>query len=313
MVKKDRSVFHVSMEGRRISQNETSALKDDRSGHLFLTLSDITDRKLTEQAIIRAKNQWEQTFDAVPDLIAIIDAKYEIVRVNQALANRLGVTPMACIGKKCCEIFHANQVVSKGCSHQQVIENGRPSQSEGFDRRLNGHFITTISPLDTGESSPPWCIHIAHDITDRKRAEKELMKLRNLESIGILAGGIAHDFNNILTALVGNIELATLSANDKNKYLSFLDKAMAAGFKARDLANRSAHFLKGWESEESASRDWQVPRRNSKTMFKRHQHQLQPPTARSLGPQSSSMKFRCGRPSKILLTMPENPCRGGGN
>jgi two-component system cell cycle sensor histidine kinase/response regulator CckA len=245
MVKKDRSVFHVSMEGRRISQNETSALKDDSSGHLFLTLSDITDRKLTEQAIIRAKTQWEQTFDAVPDLIAIIDAKYEIVRVNQALANRLGVTPMACIGKKCCEIFHANQEMSKGCSHQQVIENGHSSQSEGFDRRLNGHFITTISPLDTGESSPPWCIHIAHDITDRKRAEKELMKLRNLESIGILAGGIAHDFNNILTALVGNIELATLSANDKNKYLSFLDKAMAAGFKARDLANRLLTFSKG--------------------------------------------------------------------
>jgi PAS domain S-box-containing protein len=137
------------------AKTRRSALKDDSSGHLFLTLSDITDRKLTEQAIIRAKTQWEQTFDAVPDLIAIIDAKYEIVRVNQALANRLGVTPMACIGKKCCEIFHANQEMSKGCSHQQVIENGHPSQSEGFDRRLNGHFITTISPLDTGESSPP--------------------------------------------------------------------------------------------------------------------------------------------------------------
>jgi two-component system cell cycle sensor histidine kinase/response regulator CckA len=75
--------------------------------------------------------------------------------------------------------------------------------------------------------------------------KRSLMKLRNLESIGILAGGIAHDFNNILTALVGNIELAKLSANDKNKHLSFLDKAMAAGFKARDLANRLLTFSKG--------------------------------------------------------------------
>jgi two-component system cell cycle sensor histidine kinase/response regulator CckA len=252
MVKKDRSVFHVSMEGRQISQNETYASKDDRSGHLFLTINDITDRKLTEQAIIRAKKQWEQTFDAVPDLIAIIDEKSEIVRVNQALANRLGVTPMDCVGKTCVQVFHEGQVVSKGCYHQQVLENGAPRESEGFNRRLNGHFITTISRFDTGGSTPPWCIHIAHDITDRKRAEKELVKLRNLESIGTLAGGIAHDFNNIMTALVGNIELAKLSFDDKKKHRVFLDKAMASGFKARDLANRLLTFSEGGSPKHQA-------------------------------------------------------------
>jgi len=29
-----------------------------------------------------------------------------------------------------------------------------------------------------------------------------------MEAIGTLAGGIAHDFNNILTAIIGNFELA---------------------------------------------------------------------------------------------------------
>ena len=33
---------------------------------------DITQRKRAEEALIRAKQDWERTFDAVPDLIAIL-------------------------------------------------------------------------------------------------------------------------------------------------------------------------------------------------------------------------------------------------
>ena len=43
---------------------------------------EINERKRVEKAIERAKNEWEQTFDTVPDLIAIIDRNYNILRAN---------------------------------------------------------------------------------------------------------------------------------------------------------------------------------------------------------------------------------------
>ncbi len=51
---------------------------------------------------------------------------------------------------------------------------------------------------------------VFRDVTDKSRMEEEMNKILKLESLGILAGGIAHDFNNILTAILGNINLAKM-------------------------------------------------------------------------------------------------------
>ena len=44
-------------------------------------------------------------------------------------------------------------------------------------------------------------------IEERDRSARELLRARNLESLGVLAGGIAHDFNNFLTVVQGHVEL----------------------------------------------------------------------------------------------------------
>jgi PAS domain S-box-containing protein len=245
MRKSDLGALHVRMEGRRIDPVGPTASHGDRAGHLLIAISDITRRISAEQAIVRAKEQWEQTFDAVPDLVAIIDEQYTVVRVNMALARRLGCTPQACVGQKCYHLLHMEGTHPESCAHERFLATSLPWEVEVFNRKLNGHFLMTVSPFKANESEAPWSIHIFHDITDRIRAEKELLKSRNLESIGTLAGGIAHDFNNILTALVGQIDLAKLTPGDPTQSALHLDKSMEAAFRARDLANRLLTFAEG--------------------------------------------------------------------
>ena len=83
------------------------------------------------------------------------------------------------------------------------------------------------------------------DITDRKKSEIERLRLSKLESLATLAGGIAHDFNNILTAIMGNISLASMDMQE-NEYLgSILHEAEKACIQAQTLARQLLTFAKG--------------------------------------------------------------------
>ena len=78
------------------------------------------------------------------------------------------------------------------------------------------HVSLTISPIKDANGYVVGASKIAHDITERKLAEKALAEAQKMEAIGQLAGGVAHDFNNLLSVISGHSELlARLSTPDE--------------------------------------------------------------------------------------------------
>jgi PAS domain S-box-containing protein len=83
------------------------------------------------------------------------------------------------------------------------------------------------------------------NISDRKKAEKELQKIDKLRSIGTLAGGIAHDFNNILSGIYGNISMLQIKYKDDTQLSSYLDSVMSSMARATNLTRQLLTFSKG--------------------------------------------------------------------
>ncbi|MCP3900129.1 MAG: response regulator [Desulfobacteraceae bacterium] len=88
-------------------------------------------------------------------------------------------------------------------------------------------------------------VALIQEIHDRKMMEQELLKVKNLESLGTLAGGIAHDFNNLLTGILGNISLVKINMDSQDPKLESLNDAEKASLMAKELTHQLLTFSKG--------------------------------------------------------------------
>ena len=86
---------------------------------------------------------------------------------------------------------------------------------------------------------------LKRDITEQRRMREDALKAQKLESLGLLAGGIAHDFNNILTAILGNINLAKMNATPGDRVFERLAEAERGTRRAESLTQQLLTFSKG--------------------------------------------------------------------
>jgi PAS domain S-box-containing protein len=174
---------------------------------------DITDRKRAEEAFFRARD-WERTFDAVPDMIVLIDKDFRIFQANKAAAVRLGCTREQLLGKRCCEALHGSSLPPGFCLHERMMASGKEELLEQEIDRLNGVFEIRASPLHDESGQLVGCIHIARDVTAARRSEqarqeseKQYRVLFTESTEGICladtATGQILDCNPALTKLVG--------------------------------------------------------------------------------------------------------------
>lgn len=154
---------------------------------------DITRLKKGEKEIIQAKEEWERTFDALPDLIAIIDKNYQIIRANKAMANKLGVHPDDVAGLTCYQAVHGINSPLNTCPHTKLLKNGCENSVEIHEDKLNGDYLVSVSPLHDQDGKLMGSVHVAHDITQSKKAEEKIKESENrYRMIGQLISDFAY-------------------------------------------------------------------------------------------------------------------------
>ena len=186
--------------------------------------------------------------EQVDDGISIASLDGTINFVNKAWVLMHGYQSSEELLGRSLSIFHTpKQLIVISEFNRALKQYGHKVGEVGHKRKDGTTFPAWMSvTLLRGEDGEPYAYAaLTQNITERKEAEDELLKLRKLESVGVLAGGIAHDFNNLLTGLFGNIELAKRFLSGDHKSYKYLETAERSLENATGLTKQFLTFAKG--------------------------------------------------------------------
>lgn len=213
-------------------------------------IHDITAEKNAEETIRQTRDNWQRTFDAIPDIVILQDKNYRMVQVNEATCKVLDTSPEKLISQYCYKVFRGVSEPCPDCPAEKAIHDIMPVTGDLEYAGLKKFFLVTIAPILDKNGKVTGVVHTAKDITDQKKIESQLRQAQKMEAVGTLAGGIAHDFNNILTPLLGYSELAlTDIPPEAEQAQADILEVLKAGERARELVKQILTFSRQHEHE----------------------------------------------------------------
>lgn len=117
---------------------------------------------------------WKSSYNSSPDLIAMIGSGHKIIKVNKALAGRLGLNPAESVGSYCYQIIHSLEAPPDFCPHSRTLQGGGTETEQIYSERLGGHFQVTTMPVRSDGAPVSASVHVARDITRQVEAEAAL-------------------------------------------------------------------------------------------------------------------------------------------
>lgn len=144
---------------------------------LLESFVDITELDKARYIINKSKKQNEGLLNAAADGIRIINKKFQVVDLNDTMANIVGKSKKDLIGSHCWETFGSNLCKTEKCPMNKVLQSGKGYKLQTIRKTPNGkeiHCIMKVTPLLDENNQITGIIEDYQDITQIIKKEKKI-------------------------------------------------------------------------------------------------------------------------------------------
>jgi PAS domain S-box-containing protein len=137
-------------------------------------LAEAIERKKAEDILLQIKQDWEDTFNTITDMVTVHDKNYNIIRANKAAESILGLPFLTDNKAKCFQYYHGSEMPPEGCPSCNCLMTREPAVFEIFEPHLDRFVEISAIPRIDSNNQLIGLIHIVRDISDRRKAEERI-------------------------------------------------------------------------------------------------------------------------------------------
>ena len=166
-------VLCVVDPGRKLTPTEQQLLVA-LAGHASVALENM---RLFGR-IERSRKHWVEDFDAISDYIIVHDPDSRVLRLNRALADALGLSPVDAVGRDVGQLKLVGSPAEPGVC--PLCRNRSAEQEDFIYPAGDRTYLISTSRRDAAEEKEDArTVHVVKDITDRREAERRYRRERD--------------------------------------------------------------------------------------------------------------------------------------
>lgn len=203
-------------------------------------------RRLNQLEITKTlREQWQATFNAVNDPIALINKNYEVIQSNSSFDERTRGRDRT--GKCYQRLFQRDAP----CPQCKLGQSFRLNQTKGKNETWEVH----SQPLRLSQEEESAYFNQYRDITEQLRLENRLLEGARLAELGIIGSSIAHELNNPLGGILSFVQMMKMDMPESDPLREDLLEMEQGVLRCRDIVQNLLGFTRSAGSDEKVNFD----------------------------------------------------------
>jgi len=199
----------------------------------------IRERMKLLEIVEQGSREWESTFDAISDLVTVIDENFTLIKANRATEKITHQRVENIIGKKCHEALARRKTPCRNCPAVESFKNRvMTPEKEIVDFKDKNYLSWSYPILD----EQPRMVVYYRDQTDASQLFRQLIQSEKMAAIGHLANSLAHELSNPLTGITAFAQILKKELGKDHKFYPDILEIEKASLRCKHIIENLLHF-----------------------------------------------------------------------
>lgn len=200
------------------------------------------ERRRMEAALQKSKRRHRTILQTAMNGFLMMDMEGRILEVNDTYCRLTGYGEAELLTMHVYDLDDLEAAADSARHIQRIAVHGQ-DRFVSRHRRKNGDVFDVEVSAQYSPEEGGCFVAFVQDITERLVRERRLHQAEKAESLSRMAGAVAHHFNNMLSAVMGNLDLARMDLSERDGVAESLTDAYKATRRAADMSRLMLTFL----------------------------------------------------------------------